>query len=178
MIVIGTYTVIGDAGLTLVKLLRDNLTPEPIPNTDLIGISSPADKAGYRLSLYLYSIMENEELRNMSSHQITPLPLNLYYLLTAYSSTETKSRSVDEHYILGRAMQVLYDNSTIRGSSLVGTLAERDEALKIRQNFLNADELSKIWVFPDSPYRLSVGYIVGPVYIQSTRITEVKRVMR
>lgn len=160
------------------------MTPEPIAEQEMIGLCSPADKPEYRLALYLYRIEEAAEFRSTEMRntgagdlQYPPQNLYLYYLLTAYSTAELKSRSVDEHRILGRAMQVLYDNPILRGSLLGGTLAQKDEELRIVSHKMSMDELNKIWNFAGVSYRLSVGYKVGPVAIDSTRTKKTRRVM-
>lgn len=174
----GTYTAIADAGNSLLKLLRENMTPEPIAKPEMIGLCSPADKGDIKLGLYLYSVRENGEFRDFGFQKSPSLTMNLFYLMTAYSNVDLKLRAYDESCILGKAMQIIYDNSILRGSYLQGTLAENDEELRIVLNYLSADDISKIWTFPDVPYRLSVGYMVGPVNIDSNRSVDVKRVLK
>lgn len=174
----GGYTAVADASNTILKLLRDNMLPEPIPGPEMIGLCSPAEKGDFRLGLYLYSTRENGEFNNTRTPGVPPLSLSLYYLLTAYSTAELKSRAYDEYCILGRAMQVMNDNGIVGNSALQGTLAENNEELRIKLNYLSPDEMSKIWTFPDVPYRLSVGYIVGPVTISAGGGGDVRRVMR
>lgn len=179
----GDYTVIADVGQSLVKLLRENLTPEPIPQPEYIGLGSPADKTDLRLSLFLYNIRESGEVRRnemlgrgTERLQYPPLAIELYYLMTAYSQAEQLSRALDESRIIGRAMQVLYDNSILRGSQLVGTLAEHNQEIRIVLDNIPVDILMRLWNFPNIPYKLSVGYVVGPVLIDSRRIRTTKRV--
>jgi hypothetical protein len=159
------------------------MTPEPIPQPELIGLASPADKGDLYLSLFLYNIKESGDnrqtqmiARGTSAIQFPPMTVDLYYLLTAHSTAELQSRVVDEHRILGRAMQVLYDNSVLRGPALVGTLADQGEEVRVVMDTLTGEALTRMWNFADAPYRLSIGYVVGPVYIDSTRIKTTKRV--
>jgi hypothetical protein len=175
---IGSYTAIADAGNSLLKILRDNMTPEPISTPEMIGLCSPTDKGDIKLGLYLYSIRENGEFRDMGFQNSPTLTVNLFYLMTAYSTVELKLRAYDESCILGKAMQIIYDNSILRGSNLQGTLSEKDEELRIVLHYLNTDEMSKIWTFSDVPYKISVGYMVGPVNIDSNRLTVFKRVTK
>ncbi|MBO9606505.1 MAG: DUF4255 domain-containing protein [Paenibacillaceae bacterium] len=180
----GDFTVIADVGASIVKLLREQMTPEPISQPELIGMASPADKGDLFLSLYLYNIRDNGEnrqtrmiARGTNAIQHPPMAVDLYYWLTAYSTAELSSRALDEHRILGRAMQVLYDHSVLRGSSVVGTLADQNEEVRIVLDTLNGDQLTRMWNFSDVPYQLSVGYVVGPVNIDSTRVKTTKRVL-
>ncbi|MFD0676909.1 MULTISPECIES: DUF4255 domain-containing protein [unclassified Paenibacillus] len=179
----GDYTVIADVGASLLKLLQEQMTPEPIPQPELIGIASPADKGDLYLSLYLYNIKESGDnrqtrmiARGTGEIQFPPETVDLYYLITAYSTAELQSRVLDEHRILGRAIQVLYDNSILRGPALVGSLADRGEEVRIVMDTLTGDTLTRMWNFGDVPYRLSVGYVAGPINIDSTRIKTTKRV--
>lgn len=158
----GSYTAIVDAGASIIEVLRDNLTPEPILSPDMIGLCSPAETGDLQLGLYLYSIKQNREYKR-DGQQL--LALTLYYLLTAYSSADIQQRAYDESYILGAAIQVLNENSTLGSSYMQGSLGSSGEELRIEQHFLPADEMQKIWLFPNIPYRTSVGYMVYPVII-------------
>ncbi|MNR14665.1 hypothetical protein D3C85_1311520 [compost metagenome] len=102
--------------------------------------------------------------------------VDLSYIVTVQSPAELSSRALDEHRILGRAMQVFYDHSVLRGSMTVGTLAEQDEEVRIVMDPFKGESLMNMWNFSDTPYRLSVAYTVGPVHIDSTRIKTTKRV--
>ena len=59
------YTAIVEAGNAVVDLLRDNLTPEPLGNRELIALCSPHESENNQLTLYLYHI--EEENQNMTS---------------------------------------------------------------------------------------------------------------
>jgi hypothetical protein len=178
---IAQYTVIADVGITIVQLLRDNMVNEPIQQPEFIGLSHPNDKGDLSLSLFLYSVKESADRqtqmlsRGQSTLQFPPLTVELFYLLTAHSAAELQTRSLDEHRILGKALQVLYDNSIIKGQALQGSLADTNEELRIVMENLPLDTL--ISLFPNSPYKLSVCFSVGPVYIDSTRIKATKRVV-
>ncbi|MCT4593105.1 MAG: DUF4255 domain-containing protein [Anaeromicrobium sp.] len=184
MITIPAYTAIADVGSSLVKLLQENLVPEPIDKKENIGLCSPADKGDFQLTLYLYNIEESGEFRQTEMIKLPdgnlrypPISFNLYYLLTAYSTAELKSKALDEHKILGRAIQVLYDNAILRGNDLAGSLKGSDQDIRIQTKNLSYDEMMRIWNFNDVPYNLSIAYRVGPVLIDSTRIKEAKRVV-
>ena len=59
------YTALVEAGNALVELLRDNLTPEPLGNQELIALCSPHESENNQLTLYLYHI--EEESQNQTS---------------------------------------------------------------------------------------------------------------
>lgn len=181
MIRVGDYTVIADTGRTIVQLLQEKLTPEPILQPEYVGLCSPADHGDFNLTLFLYKIKESSEIRytqmidrGMELQQFPSMALDLYYLMTAHSNAELHSRAIDESRILGRAIQVLYDHSIIRGSLLQGTLAENDEEVRIVMDELELDVM--VSLFPDQPYKCSVSFAVGPVTLQSQRMKQTKRV--
>lgn len=179
-----SYTAISDVSDTLVQLLRENLTPEPIKNSKNIGLCSPADKGDFQLTLYLYNIEENGEYRinkmetlPNGDQKYPPLSFNLYYLLTAYSTGNINNKAMDEHKILGRAIQVFHDNGILKGSMLQGALKGTDQEIRVGIKNLSYDEMMRIWHFNDVPYNLSIAYRVGPVLVESNRIKSTKRVV-
>ena len=179
-----SYTAIADVGLSLIELLKENLTPEPIKKKEKIALCSPADKGDLELTLYLYNIEEYGQFRITKMETLPngdlrnpPSTYSLYYLLTGYSNSQLKSKAYDEHKILGRAMQVLKDNSVLKGELLKGSLKGTDQELKIEIKNLSYDEMMRIWHFKDVPYSLSIAYKVAPVLIESTRIKKVNRVV-
>lgn len=179
----GGYTVIADLGASLLRLLRDHLTPDPVPRPDLIGMASPRDAGDLALSLFLYNVKENGESRRTGMIdrggvlQYPPQALDFYFIMTAHSNADRLTRSLDEHRILGRAMQVLYDNGVLSGPYLEGTLAEGGSPIRLALMSLEGDELMKLWQFGDMPYKLSVVYRVGPVMLDSNRVKSVSRVV-
>ncbi|HEY9206915.1 MAG TPA: DUF4255 domain-containing protein [Candidatus Methanoperedens sp.] len=172
-------TAIADVGDALITLLRDNMG---IPRATIVLISPGEIEANndVRLSLFLYQVRENAHLRNQDMVQVDsthfrppPLPLELYYMLTAHPSTgipDRTDRAIEEHGILGRAMQILYDNTLLTISGY---------ELRITLNSMSLDDMTKIWTtFQGRSYRPSACYLVTPVYIDSTREKSMKRVER
>lgn len=178
------FTVVGDVGETLKRLLDDDPWTGVMPKPD-VTFKSPKeikDEGGSanRVSLFLYQILENPFLRNEEplrggddQLQTPPLVLDLFYLVTPYSEDKTQ-----EKYILGKVMQIFYDNAVLSGTVLQGALAGTDEALRVVAHPLSLDDLTKLWsAFQDVAYLLSVGYLVSPVKIDSTRETSMQRVV-
>ena len=58
------YTAMTEADMALVELLRDNLTPEPLGNRELINLCSPHESENNQLTLYLYHIEEEPQSAN------------------------------------------------------------------------------------------------------------------
>jgi uncharacterized protein DUF4255 len=167
------YTAIDDITNTVLNLFKNN-TGGLLPQ-DRITAASPADVSDDTqplLSFFLYQINENPHLKNESMTETStgtlrypPLSLNLYYLLTAYASSRET-----EHQVMGRAMQILHDNSVIRGSLLQGGLAGTFDEAVVAINAITLDDMNRLWsMFASKPYRLSVTYRVSTALIDSTR---------
>lgn len=183
------YTAIADVSDTLIDLLRNNL--EDLISPDSVVLISPGEieaNDSIRLSLFLFQVIENIHMRNQEMQVINPaklkyppLILDLFYMLTSYPSVgiqDKTERTKEEHRILGRATQILYDNSIITGSLLRGGLSGTDQELHISQTYLNLDDMTKIWgTFQEKSFRPSVCYLVNNVRIESTREKEAKRVI-
>ncbi len=186
---VSDYTTIADVSETLIYLLRSNM--EGLINPDSIILFSPGEieaSDSVRLSVFLFQIIENVHMKNQEMQKINltklkypPLILDLYYMLTSYPSSgiqDKTDRTKEEHSILGRAMQILYDNSIISGSTLRGNLKENDQELHISQTPLSLEDLTKIWnTFQDKPFRPSICYMVNTIRIESTREKDAKRVI-
>jgi len=179
------YTAIADVGETLKKLLWDNIKDDStaksiIESEDQITLSSPEEiESDKRLSLFLYQVTENDYLKNQEMQSVNstklkypPLSVNLFYMVMPHTQNREK-----DHIIVGKVMQIFYDNAILRGSILQGSLA--GDELKLILNPLSMDELNKIWnvMSKSKPYKLSVCYEVTPVRIESMRKREVKRVI-
>jgi Pvc16 N-terminal domain len=181
---------IADVGETLIDLLRAELAAlitQPVE----IALLSPAEAAqagNVRLSVFLYSLSPVAELRNepdvlvtLSETALPPLPLDLYYLLTAYppppGMVTPTERTLEAHVLLGAAMRVLHDNGTLTGSVLRGALP-RDEELRVSFQPITVEDLTRIWsVFPNTAFQPSVSYLLTPVKLGSQRRTTAQRVV-
>jgi len=170
---------IADVGEILITLLKDNMGIPP----DTIMLISPGEieaNDNVRLSLFLYQVIENPYMKNQEMQKIDsahlgypPLTLELYYMLTAHPAAgipDRTERTKEEHGILGKALQIIYNSSI---------LAFSDYELRITLNPMSLDDMTKIWTtFQDRPFRPSACYLVTPVYIDTTRETRVTRVVR
>jgi len=135
------------------------------------------------VNLFLYQTLPDAAWRNMDMpRQLKPgetgqppLPLILYYLLTAYSDDLDDTGS---HRLLGRAMSILHDHpllgaAEIRSATIndltTSNLHEQVERVRITLQPLTLDEMSKLWSPFQTQYRLSTAYQVAVVLIESTR---------
>lgn len=170
------YAAISDIGVHIIKLLRESMIPEPIPNPEMIGLCSPYDKGDYVLGLWLYNIQEIGEyravdmIRQLDGRQnYPPLSLELKYMLTVFSNADILSRAVDEQRILGRAMQILYDNAIIQPRDIAASFEENEPSIGISLEPLSQEEKYRIWPDTQKPYRLSAFYRAEPIQIRSER---------
>ena len=187
---------IRDVSDTLIDILNNQIAGEDGGDIDVdIVIASPADipeePSKAAVALYLYSIIENPELKNEERLRVnhmqsrrSPLSLDLYYMLTVYPVvtdviTEQHDNNRDAHRTLSRAMRVFYDNGILDGAMLLGGLPETEQALRVTLNPITVEDLTRIWsVFPQASYRPSVCYLVSPVRVDSTDVASHQRVVQ
>lgn len=171
----GNYTAIADTGKRLVEMLQQALCPELIQNANEIGLRSPEDKGDVSLGLFLYDIRQSEEVFQQSNVVVQeqnlvtrisrpPVYLSLYYMITPYAKGDVMYRLYQEEQILGRVIQLFYDNPVIFLDDADTAGAAR---LHIQMQKPDMDEKSKIWNFPNMGNRLSLFYKVSPVAIDS-----------
>jgi hypothetical protein len=153
----------------------------------------PPDKAGTfgqldgegkgRINLFLYQTQISAAWRNMDPpRQVKPnesgnpsLPLDLYYLVTAYEKTDGDA-SVLAHRLLGRAMLILHDHPLLGAAEIANfvpksELANQIERVRITPHPMSLEDLSKLWMIFQTGYRISAAYQVSLVLIDSRRAT-------
>ena len=179
-----SYTIIADIGNAIVQLLRDHLVPGIIVNTESIGLCTPSDRGDIVLGINLYDIRENQTIvitdmqpKGLKQLKYPSTFYDLYYMITAYSSSDIKFRSAEDLKILGKVLQVLKDHPIFTAEQLGSDLTSSQFAPKIELLHLEHDEKMKLWNVPNVPYRLSLFYKVYPVEIESERVKEVTRVV-
>jgi hypothetical protein len=157
------FSVISDVSRSLQGLLDGQLTaPESIEvsTTSPQRVTLNTDRL---LNLYLYQVVEDPHAKNRPPIPVgpdrlrpPPLALNLYYLMTPYAKDEQDNK--DEHLILGEAMRILYEHSTLTDPYLEGGLKGRGEEVRLVLCPTNLEELTRIWNSLQMSYRLSVCY--------------------
>lgn len=167
-----------DVSRTLLDLLKTNLTDV----AGRIALASPKSAGANLLTLFLYKVTENPDLKNAERlvsqpngslvERRAPLSLDAYYLLTAHAGEPPDP--LEAHRALSRAMRVFYDNGILQGSLLraddPSTGLTADSVLRVTLNPITMEDMTRIWsVFPDMPYEISVTYFVTPVAIDSAR---------
>jgi hypothetical protein len=145
--------------------------------------SAAARNASNRLSLWLYQVTENEFVKNQPPQpvngnnraQAPPLALNLFYLITPFGAASDTDPAAGESdlRLLGKTMQVLYDNAIIYLRDAQDNVAEE---LRVILSQLTLEEQTRIWEALQEPYRLSVCYQVRVIHVDSQRIVNLARV--
>jgi hypothetical protein len=163
--------------------------PDTIP---LSGVNSTT-----RLNLFLHQVTPNPTLRNAGlpsrdsrDEQINsaPLALDLHYLLTAYGSEELHTE-----ILLGYAMYLMHERpvldrqairAAVAGSTVDASilplayqalsatdLADQIEQIKITQEFMSTEDMSKLWSALQAHYRPTVTYSISVVLIEADEPT-------
>lgn len=139
------------------------------------------------LSLFLYRVVENGEVKNRSLEQkngdrlqYPPLALNLFYLITPLIKDNENDEEAPKnaHKLLGKVMQIFYDHASVKGTDLKGLLQNTAEEFRIILNPISMEDMTKLWSSFMRPYYLSVSYEVKVVYIDSERETGGEQVRR
>jgi len=136
--------------------------------------------SGEQINIFLYGTHYNTAFSNAPMpHQARdgerahpPLPLVLKYLVTAYGANDD---DISGQQLMGKAMSVLHDHPLLGKSDIEGItpnsqLQDQIERIRITPETLTLDDMSKLWSsFQSAEYRLSTGYQVSVVLIESTR---------
>ena len=180
------YTALVEAGTALVEMLRDNLTPEPIGNRELIAQCAPHESKNNQLTLYLYQVEEDTQGAQSGYYQVSreverlrPTKYNLRFLVTAHSKAPAQLKEADQYRMVGAALQVLRDHPVIDQEYLSGSLAEQNAQVRVVLEKTTQDQLLKIWNNTSSAYKLSFVVLLTGIEIDSkkerrlTRVTDV-----
>jgi len=152
-----------------------------------------------QLNMFLYRVSSNTGWNNLGYPSRNgrgeivnnpPLALNLHYLLTAFGEQELHAE-----ILLGYGMQILHENpvllrSKIRASLNVtvaddlppilpanllslstSELAEQIEQIKITNENINTEEMSRLWTAFQTKYRPCTAYQATVVLIESNKST-------
>src|SRR5260370_15501235 len=178
---------------TLQYILLKGVTADSDLN-DTSVTALPLDKArspqnnANQLNIFLYQILPNAAWRNsMMPRQtqpgetaISPLPLSLYYLLTAFGRDNDAAQPYG-HQLMGKAMSVLYDNAVLSAEEIraatsailpTSDLDQQIERVRITLQPLSVEDISKLWTGFATQYRLSAAYEVSVALIGSTRAAQ------
>ena len=163
---------------TLRKLATDAVaTLAPKPQITVGPLDN--DQEELRLNWFLYRVSPNAAYRNMepprtgwkSARGRPPLALRLSYLLSAFPAKAVNGGDQEQfaHAGLTAVMRAMHDNAIIGdGEPALSPLAQPlVEPLRITMEDLDLEALTKLWTAATQPLRLSVGYIVSLVVVDS-----------
>ena len=169
------YAVISDVSQTLIDLLWNNIKNDSSINTIIsnsahIGLHTPKEmvdsNVSEKMSVYLYRISEFTSMKNTpfdgSNLKKPHLYLTLHYLLIPYTGD-----AQSDQILLGNILQTFVDNPVLRGSNVVGSLAQAPET-RVTLETLTLDDLNKLWTMFSTPSKTALAYSVSPVVIQPT----------
>jgi hypothetical protein len=147
----------------------------------------PPDRArgtngGNQLNVFLYQTGLSAAWRNADmplrvqggESGAPPLPLVLYYLLTAYGEND---EDIVGHQVLGRAMSILHDHPILSPDEIgralgagpeVPPILDQIEGIRITFQPMSLEEMSKLWTTLQTQYRISTAYQVSVVLIDSS----------
>lgn len=157
------------AELSLVSILPSQIFIESI---DLLPDPVPPP----RVTIFLYSIKENELLKNRQ-HEVVPVPppgssvvvpppmvLDLEYMICAWGST-----TQDEHLLLGDVARVLYDAPELEPTAL-GPTWRPEERVQLSLHNMSIEDQARIWTtFGFRRFKLALYYRARVVPIRSER---------
>lgn len=186
-----SYQVIRATSDAMRTLLWDDIRVDPVTLAIVPGISSivltnPTEtrtEQANRLSLWLYHVTEDPYVKNqpmirmesadpsdpLATLRFPPLALRLYYLFTPFART-----GEEDHLLLGKAMQTVYDNAIV---VLTDQSINVTEELRIVLYRNSLEEQTRIWDALNEPYRLSISYQVTVNRVESGRLPGGARVI-
>ena len=173
---VSDFTGVQAVTATIRQILQQRMEePVPVttapPDVEVPNVDRPL------ANLFLYMVEESATLKNqdlpgmagpMSLGQ-PPLSLNLHYLVTAAGPDPNDDRG--GHRVLGDVMLTLHEHPIVaKDDPLLDPVLQNEvELLKITMEPLDVEGLSKIWTATTAALRLSVGYKVTVVQLESTQ---------
>ncbi|MEI7897514.1 MAG: DUF4255 domain-containing protein [bacterium] len=138
------------------------------------------DNLGKCLGIYLYHISEDPHYKNLPPPgadappvRYSPIALNLFYQLTAYSKTESSQGTYDEQKMLGIAIKALHDYPVIDETTKVNNTEifppdpkHKGNLLRITLQPIEPRDAVSYWTAGSSPMRLALYYQVSVVFLE------------
>ena len=160
-------------------------------------IPATGGKEASQINLFMYHVTPNTGWRNeglpsrnaAGNQRLTnaPLAINLHYLLSAHGNEDLHSE-----ILLGYAMQLLHETPVLSRKSIAKALnpspltsgadlpsalrkladsglESQIEQIKITPEYLNTEEISKLWTATQSHLRPTAAYMASVVLIEATQ---------
>jgi hypothetical protein len=177
-----SWQLIERTGQTLVRLLEQRIAEVGIGGVQVMNVSTGAfddleASSSPIISLMLYQVMENSELRNARKRvlpdgrlQRQPLALELCYLVTPWGARASETvnddamAAAEEARLLGLILQTFYNKAELGTADLFEDPAvpvwHAGDGLQIVLESLPVEDHYRIWDASELGYRLSVTYRV------------------
>jgi hypothetical protein len=167
-----TVDVISHAVDSILFLLRSRIPPL-VPASEIVAarpdqFDNFRDPSQPTITVFLYRITVHEETRNslrrtLPDGRITRplLPLNLFFMITPWARQIN-----DEYLVMGRIIQVLYDNVELGPAQLQGTAWETNDSVQLIFDSMTLVDHYRIWDTTELPYRLSATFIARVIGIE------------
>lgn len=177
------YTALAEAGSGLVELLRDQLTPEPISQRELIALCSPHEGGNCQMTVYLFHLEEDGQSGpqgyqpvSRDMERMRPTEMTACFLITAHSNAPAPMREADQYRMIGAAIQAVKDMPVLETRYLGGTLAESPAHLHLSIERPDLEQMMKLWNGSSAPYKLSIVVKISGIRIDSKRTRPIHRV--
>lgn len=178
------YPIIADVSNFIIKHLRENMCPSPIPSPNNIEISSPgAEEVDYLLGLYLYDIQQQGDIAQPAMMRAghmrlkrPPKPYTLSYMVFINGSSQMGLKAPDVQKIIGRAAQIISSNAVAYPNQLQTWLEEPEPPILLSPAKITLEEKVRVWQAINKPYQISLFYKVEPVFVSSDVVIDVPMV--
>src|SRR5207302_7668505 len=134
--------------ITLQGVLQDAIDTEFGANVVNVSLRTPKEMNVNGVSLWLYRVVRDEFLTNQPPERIspthqrrTPLPVRLHYLVAPLMGNDAET----EQKLLGKVLQVFYDQPILRGSTLQDDLDPTTVELRVLLETLSIEEITSVW---------------------------------
>jgi Pvc16 N-terminal domain len=150
-----------------------------VPKPKITVGALDAQDEDLRLNWFLYRVSPSATFRNMEPPQTgwhtargrPPLALRLSYLLSAFPAKTAGAGDQEQfaHAGMAAVMRALHEHAIIaEGEPALSPLAQPlVEPLRITMDDLDLEAVTKLWTAATAPIRLSVGYEVSLVIVDS-----------
>lgn len=168
-----------DALATVTETLRHLLSGTTATVTTKPPSAARVGESGDQINIFLYATHYNSAFSNFpmpgearsGESAFPPLPLILHYMITAYGANDN---DISGQQLMGQAMSILHDHPLLNKVDIQGIIPDSGlqnqiERVRITPAALSLDDIFKLWSsFQSAEYRLSTGYQVSVVLIEST----------
>ena len=178
----GSFEIVHDVGEAIVTLLQARLNSDVIKHKDEIALCNIEDREKFKIAVSLYDVQECREMNQRSmlnkgvSMQVKPpLFLDLHYVISVNSDADIKYRAMQEQVILGRILQIMYDEGTN-----IQQYVKRKNISSVRMNleleYISLEEKLRVFNVSGKSYKPSLYYKVCPVELISQQGKEIPRI--